>query len=455
MERENTAKINWLNIIFHKEFQKYLSLDILKELSLLSKSIRIKLSPRLFYAIILEQNSKRIYDKFTKYYNLRELSVLATLLSSSTEELQKGLHGDKILSDIKSELESVERFVFSLYLKRLFNIGYYLIPVLMSFNELVLLKLKECTVPYSLLVNLGLSFPKLESFELNDLLLVRLSTDIEVSYYFDFPINLQCLKLILVNVVELNTLSNPYEILFNKFDAELSSRFKLPQISIPSLRKLEFIDYYEEDYDLEEFLDLNPNLESLKIESLNLGRVYNFNSIKSLETNYVDFFDDELAFPSQNGIIELKIFIEHQGDFENVKKLCRLCPNLEKLHFSIPYDDSPQQSLEGFLIPVLSKLPKVKTLNLKLHTSESDILNINKLPYVENIVFEIDKPYILNIKFNNCINLKKLEIKSPWFELDDKLLQYELRMLRRKYENWTFKLYKHKLKGYKIVNKLP
>ncbi|KXN66613.1 hypothetical protein CONCODRAFT_11496 [Conidiobolus coronatus NRRL 28638] len=451
MNSDNNSSINWLKIIFDKEFQQYLNIDILNELSLVSKIARVKLNPKVFYAIKIENNYRYIGRKRVESYNFRGLNKLNKLISSNEEELKKGLYAEKELSDIKFELENIKELVSSLYLENLDSFGYYLVPMFENFFDLKILKLYHCTIPYSLLVNLGVSFPKLKALELSDLLLVKLSTDVASPSDFNFPPNLIYLKFGEGKIIEQGALSNPYEILFKNFSHEPSHMFKLPKIPIPSLKRLDFIYSSGLDRDLLEFLDLNTSLESLKTRLLNLDRVYNFESLKRLEVECVCLSGSGLVLPTQKSIKELTAKISLKGEFERVKKLCNLCPNLEKLQIIMPrirYEDGPQEQFNTFLIPALSKLLKLKTLVINTDINEGDIIDINEIPHVENIVFEIYNP-LLNFKFNNCIDLKSIEIKCKWFEPDSKKFLDEFNKMCSTHSNWILKFTKDKIKGYK------
>jgi hypothetical protein len=450
---KNNSKIDWLNIISNKEFQNYLNLDLIKEISLISKFIRLKLSPRLFYAVKIDEDNKYIGELLEKISINSDLSEETRPLSYNVEELHNGLYVDKLISSIKSELGYIKKFISSIYFKRLNNVAYYLFKLLKFFDYLTTLKLYDCTIPYSSFVNLGVSFPKLKNVELYGVTLVKLPEDSTDSRGFIIPPNLSYLTISIVDVSEPGPLFSPYDLLFNEIDSANNYRLTLPKVEIPFLKRLNFTDDYAEDEDFEEFLNTNSNLESLTIGNLYLDKVYNFKSLKTLEVGYVDYFDNEANFTTQEGIKELTVVMDYEDDYLNVEKLCNLCPNLEKLYFKILNSVNIQNTFDNFLIPVLSKLPKVKTFRLKIHASENDILNINKFPNIENIIFEIDEPYILNIKFHKCKSLKTLEVKSDWFELYDEEFLDELNDLRKKYKNWRFKINKYKLKATKINNK--
>jgi hypothetical protein len=235
---------------------------------------------------------------------------------------------------------------------------------------------------------------------------------------------------------------------------EYSFTLTLPQVSIPSLKRLMILSGYENDCNIEGFLDFNPNLKSLKMKTLHLSKFHKYKSIKSLEISHVACFDFEGKYIIQENIKELTIFIKNEIYFKYIAKLCSLCPNLEKLHFAIPYDDIPQQSFDNFLIPVLSKLPKAKTLILRVYNDENYILDINEFPHIESLILEIKILDVLNIKFDSCLSLKSIEVKHNWLKPDDELLLEELSKIRSAHSNWVFKISKGKIMGYKNSNKL-
>jgi hypothetical protein len=117
----------------------------------------------------------------------------------------------------------------------------------------------------------------------------------------------------------------------------------------------------------------------------------------------------------------------------------------------MPSEVSYQKSFENFLIPVLSKLPKAKTLIVGFHTEEGDIIDIENLPHIENIVILSYLPYILNYRFDKCKNLKCIEFKSDEIEPDNEESLSGLRKLRSEYNNWVFNISIGKIKGFKVI----
>jgi hypothetical protein len=451
MTNHKNSKINWLNIVFDKDFQNYLDLSTLINISRLSKIVRDKLNPRLFNSIGTKVNRRYIKDVAREYYDIVSLSLLNSVICSDTNELKKSLRVEKVLNGICHDLHHVKSFVSKLYLDGMNYIGYHLFHIFKLFNNLKILKLNDCTIPYSTLVKIGVLFPNLISIELTSVLLIKLPTDIADSEDFIIPPHLSYLNIFKVKVANVNLLSELHELLFDEDQDEYLYRLTLPKVSIPSLKKLDFIDDYEDDCDLEEFLDVNPNLESLKIESLYLDRAYNFNSLKSLDIFRIECYDNEPKFTIQESIKELIVFIEDNTYFENFAKLCKLCPNIEMLKLLIMCGDSIQQSFDKFLKPILFNSPKVKTLHLEVYADENEVIDINNFSHIENITFEVDLPYLLNYKFDKCKSLKKIQFHSEWFEVNNEDFIKDFKEIRNRHKNWAFKLCKHKVKGQKIL----
>ncbi|KXN64974.1 hypothetical protein CONCODRAFT_13610, partial [Conidiobolus coronatus NRRL 28638] len=430
-------------------FQDYLYLNEFKEISILSKLVRLKLSAKVFHTIKLKEKSKYVNGKTERYYKVPALTKLDKLISSAEEGLDRELNAEILLSDIKSELESFNIFVSILYLKRLNFVGYQLFPIFESFSNLTVLKLYECTIPYSSFVNLVVSFPKLKSIELTSLLLIKLPKDRIDSEKTIFPPNLSCLNISIIQVTEPGCLFNLYRQLFNELEANDIHKYNFPIISMPSLKKLYINNDYDEDYDLEGFLHINPNLESLVVEKFYLDKSYKFKSLKSLSISKVYCIRNEVNFPDQEGIRELALYIEENANFNNVTKLCLSCPEVEKLHFSMQNINDYQLAFNCFLIPILAKLPKLKTLHLGINTYKSDALDITNFLHIENLAFYMTGPFILNIKFDNCDSLKSIEFNSNSFENAEYMKEFKY--LFQKIINWKFKYLKRSIKGFKLL----
>jgi hypothetical protein len=448
MEKDNTSKIDWINIILNENFKSYLDLDSLKELSLLSKLVRFRLIPRVFHSLKLKAFTSYTNGDIQAYYNISGLYELTGCIYSDTGALCSDLYTSELLNYIKTELSDIKEFVSIFNLECIDRSGYILFPIFQNFNSLKILKLHNCGIPYSGIANLGGLFPKLESIKLNDVLLVKFDKDCSDSEDFIFPSNLKSLYISNVGVTEKDDLFNPCESLVDDIYSGSSYRFKLPKISIQSLKKLSYKDSYKYSNDIEQFLTINPNLESLSLKFFYFEKNYNFKSLKSLETVYLDNYNNEPNLSTNETIIQFKA-ICGPAQYEKIELLMKSMPNIEKLHLRILSSNTNFQQLFNFLTPLLSNFPKVKSLCLDIRVTSNDIVNINKFCYIESIVFEFYGTGILNIKFQDCINLKFVEFKSESF--DDTEYMGEHRKLWDNVKNWKFNYSKKAIKGYKTM----
>ncbi|KXN64747.1 hypothetical protein CONCODRAFT_13998, partial [Conidiobolus coronatus NRRL 28638] len=128
-----------------------------------------------------------------------------------------------------------------------------------------------CNIPFTAFAKIGKVFPNLNILHLWEVNLVKSPADIIASTDISFPPNLKSLTICSNQVATTDLLMDPYEYLFNKSDNSYSHvRFILPKHSLPLLKYLKYSPSnrsfnIEANLGLEEFLDANPQLESLDI----------------------------------------------------------------------------------------------------------------------------------------------------------------------------------------------
>jgi hypothetical protein len=460
MKNNKLSKLNWLNVILNEEFQSYLDMNTLKELSSASKLIRFKLIPRLFHCVKLQRFTSFSTRWFKKNEDRIELCELARSVSSKEKKSLRDLFFPKILGSLVFGSSNINRFISSLNLAYLDFHGYYLFEIFKNFNNLTILKLKDCITAYSNITNLGKLYPKLENVELDEVLLVKLVTDSDASKDFIFPSNLKSLYISDVDVTEKDDLFDPCKSsLFDVHDAR-SYRFKLPKISITSLKKLSYMDPYKYSKDIEQFLIVNPNLESLSLKYFYFSKVYNFKSLIFLETDYLYNFNNEFNLPIQENIKQFRGVYEYE-DYK-IPKLINLMPNLEKLNLYINVSRIHLQlSFNKFLLPYCSNLPNLKSLYLEIDIRKYCLLDINEFHYIENIVFELHGTGMLNVEFEDCKNLKYVGFKLVEYDFDEEIRRFiilhnkgrllgKYKELYDNIDNWRFYYYMGSIKGYKL-----
>jgi hypothetical protein len=134
-----------------------------------------------------------------------------------------------------------------------------------------------------------------------------------------------------------------------------------------------------------EFISLNPCIKKLKIGGSNLNRKL-FDAIKfhlnlnHLELSYFryDILEPELVnFPILSSITYLSISLRDLAD--NLDQIIEKLPNLSRIFIEMRYGSFDK------LIDLASKLPKVKSLNLKMYYRRKHPIEIH-LPKIDNLI---------------------------------------------------------------------
>ncbi|KXN66684.1 hypothetical protein CONCODRAFT_168199 [Conidiobolus coronatus NRRL 28638] len=465
MSNKNT-KINWLNIIVINEFQNLLDIQSLKELSLVSKLARKKSENILFEYIALSGNKFNFIDS-TEYYDFFiELffSPLKSIMSAEIESLRKRLNIQQEISDINRSLIGIKKFAKSFYLEEVGRAGFYLFPTVYNLNNLTVLNLRSCVISFSEISNIGQTLPNLREICLYCVYLIKSPSDISSREVFVFPSNLYLLDIYCCKVINNAVLSDPYEFLFSKeFTQAAHNDFKLPPISVPSLKNLYIFYNNLVERDLREFLEYNPNLEVLNIEYFYSNLISSINSINSLEFRYLTRFDSSISYFPINSITRLKINVVNTNYYDSIKKLCSLLPNLEYLYFNFSYGDTFQTSIDNFIEPVLSNLFKSKTLELVINESwpvDSDIddeddiqdnlisiesIDLAKFSSINTLILECDSSTLCNLNFNNCKTLKRVKLLA-----NDEVNLFKFKDKFDSYKNWKFNFSEYIARGYKL-----
>jgi hypothetical protein len=444
---DNNLKINYLNLVTNIEFQSYLDLELLKEISMVSKLMREKLKPILFknLRLCLESikfESNVISIAYENQYNFQEYDYSA-LREENNGSIKESLNEYIIaLSDIK-------KFTKSFYFEYNSNAGYYLYPLIKIFDNLTELNIRLCHFPFDKFINIGKTLPNLCRLELESVELVKSTSDIISESNIIFPPNLSYLRLFLIYITTSTLLSDPYEHLFNTNAYPTSYEcLTLPKISIPTLKRIDFQPKGQQSHGLEEFLDINPNVESLYTRDYYLNISSNLNSLKSLDNddllilNYTDY-----TF-NLSSINSLKFSTTNFNYSENIKRLCQLCPNLVNLNIRF-FGKTPdfQAIIDNYLLPILSKLKHLKALALiDIHIDmNGQILDFTKFSKIEKLKIQLMWGSAFNIKFDNCKSLKQFELIS----YDDNFVD-DFKKKANQYNNWVFKFSECSIKGYKI-----
>lgn len=441
----DNTKINWLNIIFNSEFQAFLDKNTLINLSVLSKLAREKIKPLIFKSIQL--STKKFKNEFKDNIFIEYFNCLADpdLYDNIPMEVENW-SVESGLDDFALGLNSIKDIAKRFYFTDLNRAGYYMFSMINNMNNLTILKLKYSTIPYSSLAKLGETLPNLKDIKLISLILAKLPTENIWLEHFVFPHSLSILEVYDCRIITTTLLSDPHEFLFNEFTRAPRNGLTLPNISVPSLKKLAFFPYTSQEADIKEFLEINPNLESLTTERFDSNLVNRLTSLKTLEIITLSNFDNIDNIPVLEFLKKLKIYNVSPNSYENITKLCLICPNLEYLQFNMSFNEHFQPLIDNFLFLILTKLSQLKTLHLYLITNDEESLNIEKFSNIESIVIETKDITILNLSFEGCRNLKSVKFKA----YTGKINSQDFKDKFNNYKNWIFKFNEDTIIGHKI-----
>jgi hypothetical protein len=323
-------------------------------------------------------------------------------------------------------------------------------PILCIFDNLKFLKLASCNIPFIRFSNLSESLFNLEAMELIYVTFVKLSSDNNSNSRFKFPQNLNSLKIFNCTTCTESVLS-PEEFLFNDGELVIVTGFLLPEYSMPSLKELEFFSNYEHDSVIKDFIELNPELESLTMKSRNLNYI-SLNSIKSL-TNLKSLeirgsinLNPETQIPTLEYIKSLKFDVIIDGKYVIVAKLILSCPNLSKLHFKTFANMDFQNEIDNDITQLFNNCPNIKLFRLNIITNRFRKIKFSKFYWLETLVIESMQLDPIDIDFESCSSLREVILKSiPIINTN------EFKNKFNNIEGWKFKFSSDIIKGHKIL----
>ncbi|KXN66020.1 hypothetical protein CONCODRAFT_73961 [Conidiobolus coronatus NRRL 28638] len=363
---------------------------------------------------------------FLNYLELEVLkeNILIIYLTPSyvitSRNKEDGWSIERGLSDFTYGLKNIKSFATSFQCINLSKAGYYLFSILNNMDKLVVLNLRLSAVPYSSFIKLGELLPNLKDVELFRVTFMKLSNDNYLHNSFNFPPNLRTLKAIKCNLFNIEILPTPRQFLFKESTQNSS---------------------------LEEFLEVNPELKSLRITLFHSRIVSRLPFLTNLEFDTLCHFDNTTNIPSLENVKKLKINYLSSRHYENIKNLCLLCPNLEYSHFKIAADVYFQPCVDNFLTPTLSNLAKLKTLQLAILTNGEEYLDVRKISNIESLIIETKSCRISDCIFRCHSNLRNVVFKSK----DGKISSQEFKDKFNGYRNWLFKFDNKTITGHKIV----
>jgi hypothetical protein len=439
-------KVNWLNIITIKEFQIYLDTALVSEISLASKVVREKLMPLVFKNfkisnLNLNFSSNNIFTNHYRYFQTNEFDC-----SEFKDSANYSINA--VINDFTIALRSIKKYAKSLHFFDFSRPGVYMFPVINVFNNLTRLQLGyNIMIPYSGFFKLGESLRNLTYIKLSADLL-KLPNENFLPEDYIFPINLKHLEIIDSNIITTSRISDPYSFLFDRGSSNtVIDYFTLPKISIPSLTELVFYGSMTLDQGLEDFLEVNPDLESLSIRSANLKSIKTLSTLKTLKLDGSIRFNISDQIPALKSLKSIHIISLAANDLEYIMVLCSSCINLELVDLILFFTITDfQQFIDNILAPAVSNLARLKTLQLFVNVGDVTDLKLSKLYNIETLILRTQEYVIFNLDFISCIKLKKVVFKTSSYKINTKKYKDKF----NNYKNWTFKFEEYTIKGYKI-----
>ncbi|KXN66823.1 hypothetical protein CONCODRAFT_11265 [Conidiobolus coronatus NRRL 28638] len=447
MEINSNLIINWLNIIFSDDLLAYLKLESIKEISLISKLVRGKLKPRLFKHLELSANNYDFKFKnniFIEYIKDYLNCVPNNRAHSSAKLVQKDSLLEAGIGEFTYSLLNIKRFVKNFRLSDTNKAGYYLFHLSCIFINLTNLNITSCIIPYNGFCKLGESLLNLKCIKLIQVKFAKVLVDYLNRDDYKFSPCLDILEVYQCSAINLQTLSDPSELIFIENARLMYTYFDLPMVSVPSLKRLTFFGNGLSDNGYKYFLDANPSLESLKVEFLDLSAVKNLKSLSILEIGTVTKIDTMIHAAALEYVKVLKIGSLCSIYYQNIEKLCLLCCNLEYLHFSIGYEGF-QHAINSYLERIVCKLDKLKTLHLSISHIEGENLDVSIFTNVESIIIEAESSILINLIFENCENLKEVKFIS----INSEINKQQFKDKFSSYNNWNWSFSDNIIKGHK------
>jgi hypothetical protein len=456
---KNTAdsgEIKWEDILITNEFQAFLQFEDLKEISLASKLLRLKLKPKLFANIII--NGKKFDRRFINDKNLiyEYFEFFRYIMSwKNIEEYEdshcKELELEPAYKEFEDQVLGFKHLVKSLNLVELGRAGYYLFSLAKLFRNLNTLIILNCTVSLSGFDDLLNSLDKLASIELTYTNFTKFPTEKLKLEDIQFPKTLTNLSVHECHLGENGLLSNPYDFLFDKVYSGKINDFILPSTSIPSLKNLSFLPHYYCDNGLNEFLEANNQLEFIYFKSSTLDQVkidyfQKSKALRKLEIVCESEVFNEVNIPTLSSIEELEIQYLCTEVFSIIKDLCLSSENLKKLSLIFNVYDDFFNMVNRLLSDIIANSHNLKELTLWIFGDFEGAIDLKKLNNIEVLNIQANLVTLLNIEFNKSNSLKKVNL--GYNETDT-----ELGIVKEKFgkiQGWKFDVSEGSVEGVKL-----
>jgi hypothetical protein len=470
MELNNINSIKWETIIGIPEFINVLNISTLKELTLLSKSFRLKLQSKLFETIQVDGEKFPSYlsssknDLICEYFNFRNYIVGYGEDGEADDEFNsepyKNLEIEPTVSEIQHKLSKFKYHTKNFGLVDLERAGYYLLQILDLFPNLTTLKLDYCTVSLEGFSKLLSNLPNLSCLELNNSSLAVLPTQEPTLNNLKFPQSIKKLVICGSNFTKIVEPQSAFDFLFEKLGDETFTEIILPPKHIQSLKKFNYYANTRDDNGLNKFLEINDHLEYLSLESNFIDSrkfelISRSNKLKKLSIYCKNEALDSLHIPILSSITKLRFINANQEFLPNLEALCLSCINLSDLNIILDeliYDEIPQ-ILSTITARIIPKSNNLRAFGLCLFGDYSSVINLTELNNVARVRVQANLDTLYNLEFAN--NEKLIKVEFFWKDLgfDHDINLNDIKTKFENYEGWRFIYGEGLIKGKRVIDK--
>jgi hypothetical protein len=467
MEYNTKNRVNWSNIFILPELIAYM--DNLKELSLSSKLVRLKIGPIIFKTVTFNgynykkyfHNGKNILWRYFEYvtdeYNDSEDSsntdtselfdyteLRYSQIEPCCEELEEQLGGGIKIS---------ARELLFYYTE---NAGYYIFPLLNGFINLTKLEIIRCTVSFTTLCDLVNTMQNLES------LIFKYATFSILEGYeitlnsINFPSTINELVFDSCKVRTNILFNNAYEFLFDEDNSSILA-FKLSPTHISSLKTFTFGTGLGMDNGLKLFLEINPQLEHLKLYTSLLNQfiidLIQFNRLLRRLILVCDHKPSTIIKENNNeSINEIILYDINEALIPTLHSLCISSHNLNQLIIVITatrLNSTVNYSIDKFIEQIIPRCVNLRVLEIAIKILYNYVIDLNNLTNIEKLVIESNYPTLKQVKFSNCTSLK--EFVFNYYDVGNKYRGRILGIRDVKSELLNLNNWKFEFNGYNIL----
>lgn len=407
--------IDWINVIILNEFNRYLNNDSLVELSLVSKILRKKLSPKLFNSVKFTDSD---FSSDISYFGLRpdcrqnkfsneilqKFNSSESFLNYSNKREYKDLVVDPYLESYKGKFEPYSKYVKALTLYALKEPLYYLVDLVRlatNLNSLYIdtgfMLLKEFQTVLDGLKNL-------KSLKINNVTFVAFKTGKLCIEDISPPKSLKSLILHDTKLITRRYKKGAYQLLFEKFCIDPEPLI----IALDHLPGLEYLEYKTEFYTgnfIGKFLRINPQIKKLGVSLTTLildltdKDYFSANRTISLISS-----NDSLALSNNALYTKLKnITAFEYSTSQSIQPdtFSRIFSSLENLRYLTINLDQYNSNINA-LETVICNLRLLKVIWLKTNSSALEICSHTSQNHY---------PKVINYRIYNLVG--KLMLNSP------------------------------------------